>query len=69
VTVVHPSAAEADALATALIVLGPDAALELAERRNLPVLLLVHLDDGGMQERQSRAMRELLGETEPRKLS
>jgi FAD:protein FMN transferase len=61
VTVVHPSAAEADALATALIVLGPEAALELAERRNLAVLLLVLLDDGGIEERQSRDMRALLG--------
>jgi thiamine biosynthesis lipoprotein len=60
VTVVHPSAAEADALATALIVLGPEAALALAEQRNLPVLLLVHQDDGGLEELVTTAMSDLL---------
>ena len=72
VTVIHPSAAEADALATALIVLGEEAALELAERRNLPVLLLVYQDAGGIEERASRAMRALLGDQafqEPANLS
>ena len=68
VTVVTSSAAEADALATGLIVLGPDEALALAERRNLPVLLLVHEgDDGVIAERTSSAMKQLLGEVAARR--
>jgi FAD:protein FMN transferase len=41
VTVVDPSCMRADALATALMVLGPDEALSLARRLDLAVLLLV----------------------------
>ena len=41
VTVVAPRAAEADAWATALLVLGPDEALALARREGLAALLLV----------------------------
>jgi thiamine biosynthesis lipoprotein len=61
-TVIRPSAAEADALSTALMVLGEEAALELAERRNLAVLLLVYEPAGGIGERASSAMRSLLAD-------
>jgi thiamine biosynthesis lipoprotein len=40
VTVVHPSAMDADAYATALMVLGPEEGYALAERLGLPVLFL-----------------------------
>jgi len=40
VTVVHPRTIDADAYATALMVLGPQAGLDLAQQRHLPVLLL-----------------------------
>lgn len=41
VTVVTPTAAEADGLATGFLVLGEEAALAIAEARNIPVFLLV----------------------------
>ena len=46
VTIVHPSAAFADALATAVHVLGPEAGFELAEREGVAALLLSHESDG-----------------------
>jgi thiamine biosynthesis lipoprotein len=55
VTVLHPSCTTADALATGLMVLGPDEALALAERRGLAVLLLVRDGRGGFEERSSAA--------------
>jgi thiamine biosynthesis lipoprotein len=41
VTVLDKSAARADALATALLVLGPERGLQLADRLNLPVYFIV----------------------------
>lgn len=46
VTVLAPTAAEADAWATALNVLGPDEGMALAEREKLPVYMIVKTDDG-----------------------
>ena len=46
VTVVHRDAAHADALATALNVLGPDAGMERARRHGLAVLMIVRAGDG-----------------------
>jgi thiamine biosynthesis lipoprotein len=46
VTVIHPSAAYADAMATALLVLGPDAGLTLATELNLPAYFLVRNPTG-----------------------
>jgi thiamine biosynthesis lipoprotein len=46
VTVVHPEGVWADALATALLVMGPEPAWALAKRLNLPVRLVARADDG-----------------------
>ena len=51
VTVVERTCARADALATALLVLGPEAALELAEARDIAALLVVADGQGGFEER------------------
>jgi len=59
VSVVRDTAAEADAWATALNVLGPDAGLELAERESIPVYMLVR-QANGFGERYNSAMKSLL---------
>jgi thiamine biosynthesis lipoprotein len=46
VTVVADTSARADALATAFMVMGPDAALALADSRGIPVYLVVKDDEG-----------------------
>jgi thiamine biosynthesis lipoprotein len=46
VTVIHPSSMTADGLATALIVMGKDKALALAETYNIAVLLITKEKDG-----------------------
>lgn len=46
VTVIAPTAAEADAWATALSVIGPTDALAVADRNNLAVFLIVKSEDG-----------------------
>jgi thiamine biosynthesis lipoprotein len=51
VTVVDASCTRADALATALMVLGPDEALSMAQRLNLAALLLVRSAAGGFEAR------------------
>jgi thiamine biosynthesis lipoprotein len=48
VSVVHPSAAMADAWATALTVLGPEEGFEVARREGLAAVF-VHSVDGGLQ--------------------
>jgi len=60
VTVLHPSCTTADALATGFMVLGPDDALALAERRGFAVLLLVRDGQGGFEERTSPSFRRHL---------
>lgn len=45
VTVVHPSAAYADAIATAILVLGPEAGSSLAYKLNVAAYMLVRKDD------------------------
>lgn len=57
VTVIHESTMWADALATALIILGPVDGLALAEERNLAALFLVYTEDGGVDEIVSSTMR------------
>jgi len=48
VTIVAPTCAEADAWATALMVLGPARGAALAEKRRLDALILLREDDGGV---------------------
>mgnify|MGYP001100844733 CR=1 FL=1 len=54
VTVIRPTAAEADALATALSVLGPSEGYELAERMGWAAYFVEHTPDG-MQPRETGA--------------
>ena len=60
VTVVHPSAALADAWATALVALGPGRALEVALSEQLAVYLISR-DGEGFTAESSPAMEPLLG--------
>jgi len=53
VSVIHASCMTADALATALEVLGPEQGMALAERHGIPALFLVRLEDGQFEERRS----------------
>ena len=58
-TVLHASCMAADALSTAITVLGPDAGLAFAEERNLAARLLLRRP-GGLEERTTRAYRAML---------
>ncbi|NUM54341.1 MAG: FAD:protein FMN transferase [Candidatus Hydrogenedentes bacterium] len=57
-TIVTEQCAYADAYATALMVLGPEKALALAEDKGLAVYLLVRNEQGGFDEVQSTAFKE-----------
>jgi FAD:protein FMN transferase len=59
-TVVDQMAVRADSLATALMVLGPDDGMALAEQLGLAALLLVRNDDGGFEERMSPQFEALV---------
>lgn len=59
VTVIHPSCMTADAFATAIDVLGPDAGMELAEKENLAVFMIVKTEQGFV-ERMNRAFEAFL---------
>ena len=61
VTVLEPSCMTADALATALTVLGPDEARTLAQREGLAVMLLVRDPAGGFGEWASDEWVETVG--------
>lgn len=50
-TVIDELAVRADALSTALMVLGPDDGFALAERLDLAALFILRTDDGGFTER------------------
>jgi len=54
VSVIHPSCMTADALATAISVLGPGEGRELVEREGLAALFLVRADSGEFEEWASR---------------
>ena len=60
VTVIHPSATMADAWATALTVLGAEAALALAQKEQLAVYLVVR-EGGDFRSLVSPAMSALIG--------
>ena len=60
-TVLHPSAMRADALATALLVLGESEGMALAEREGLAVLLLVANGKEALREVESPQFRAKMG--------
>lgn len=62
VTVVHDEAYRADALATALLVMGPEEGLAFAEREELAVLMLIRTN-GDIEEQESAAFSRLRGTT------
>jgi thiamine biosynthesis lipoprotein len=53
VSVIHPSCMTADALATALSVLGPEEGRRLVEQQELAALFLIRKPDGGFEEWES----------------
>jgi thiamine biosynthesis lipoprotein len=55
VSVVHSSCMTADALATAISILGPDEGRELVEREHIAALFLIRNTDGGFDQWSSRA--------------
>ena len=59
VTVLHESAAMADALATAFSVLGPDETMRLADEENLMVFAIIRGKDG-FEERRSESLARYL---------
>lgn len=59
VSVVMPQCAMADAWATALMVLGPEQGMALAEANHLPVYMIVKTGDG-FESRHSNAFRQYL---------
>ena len=60
VSVVAPTCAEADAWATALMVLGPSTGSALVSRENLSALFLMRDEDGGIQPRGVGALFEAM---------
>lgn len=62
VTVMAESCLEADALATALMVMGPEKGYHWAEEQKLSALMLIHAEEG-FEERATSAWKEKLGET------
>ena len=59
VTVAAPTCAEADAFATALLVMGPDEGYDFAKRNALAAFFLIDVD-GGIEERWTAPMEPLL---------
>ena len=59
VTVVAPTAMQADALSTALMVLGPGSGFDLAERRGIPALFIVRTETG-LADRPTNEFRRFL---------
>ncbi len=62
VSVVHKSCMTADAIATALNVLGPEKGYELALKEHLPIFMIVH-EKGSFVEKMTPEFTKLLGET------
>lgn len=59
-TVLHRECAMADGYATAIMALGPEKGMDMAERLDLPVFLMVHDGQNGFEDRMSRAFRAYL---------
>jgi thiamine biosynthesis lipoprotein len=57
ISVMHDSAMMADAFATALMAMGPQAGFEFASRHGLAALFLVRAQDGSLRERSTDAFR------------
>lgn len=60
VTVFAETCMSADALATALLVMGPEKGTSWAEQRGVAALFLVYNSDGSLSERRTLAMQTLL---------
>lgn len=58
VTALHPECAWADAYATGINVLGPEDGFAFAAARHLPVLLILHTDNGGFEERATPEFKQ-----------
>ncbi len=63
VSVIHASCMTADALATALEVLGPDEGVALAERHDIPALFLIREDEETYREIRTRVWTVLTENT------
>ena len=61
VTVIAPTAEEADAWSTAFMVCGPDAGLELAERLGIPAFFIIRTKSGLVDQPSSEFRRFLIG--------
>ena len=59
VTVLHQETMRADAIATAMMVMGPEASLDFANKNNLPIFMLVK-EEQGFTEVYSEAYRAYL---------
>jgi thiamine biosynthesis lipoprotein len=59
-TVLHASCMEADAYATALMVMGPDAAINFATEQQLAATVLYTSHDGNLYERTTPALDAML---------
>ena len=59
-SVLHDRATLADAYATALMVLGPEAGMDFARNRNLAALFLIYSGGGEFEERLSPAFESFL---------
>lgn len=62
VSVLAETCLEADALATSLMVMGPETGYNWAEQRGLPILMLIHEADG-FSERSTTAWKQTVGQT------
>ena len=59
VTVLASDCMKADALATALNVMGPEEGMAFARERNLPVLMLIRTDGGGLRDMATERFHRL----------
>jgi thiamine biosynthesis lipoprotein len=66
VSVVAPECGYADAMATALIVLGPDKGFALAAAQNVAAHFIVREADGSFSDRQTPSFAEFGGTPAPR---
>ncbi len=65
VSVLTETCSRADALATALLVMGPERGLAWAERNSIAALFLVYNEDGSLVERRTNQMNALLVDSAP----